>query len=288
MKNVRTLLLFTAAVLTAVLAACSGGSSVKDPFTPSRVVVFGDSLSVRTASARYTVNGSGGIDNWADQIASSYGVTSITSSATANALVTGVASQVSAFGGAYLATDLVVVSAGFRDLINLGQGTASTATATALGTSYADAVRSMVSSGAKHVIVTNVYDFSTSYAAAGGTSSATVMKSLIRAFNDGLKTGLGNASNPVSGAVAALIDSEAYFNLLLASPATYGFTDATTLACTSLGASVGVGTVDSSLCTTATASTSYNSYVYADAIYPTPAAHRGVGTNAFSIAKARW
>jgi phospholipase/lecithinase/hemolysin len=271
-----------------LLNACGSGS-VKDPFSPTRLVVFGDNLSVRTVGARYTVNTSGGVDNWADQIASSYAASTFVSNAAANALVPAVATQISTFGGAYQASDLVVISAGFRDLINLGQTAGTVASATALGDAYANVVRSIIANGAQHVAVTNVYDFSVSYNARGGTASAATMKTLIRAFNDALKINLGNASNPVPGTVVALIDTEAYMNLLIGSPTAYALTDSTTLACTVSGTSVGIGSAaDSSVCTAANAIAGYNNYLYADAVYPTPAVHRLIGSNAYALLKARW
>jgi phospholipase/lecithinase/hemolysin len=297
MKNFRALFLLIAAAFTILLTGCGSGST-KDPFAPSRVVLFGDALSDMTTNAQYTVNGSGAVDNWAQQVAASYGIATgnIIKRAAGNALVSAVATQVTTFGGGYQASDLTIVSAGFRDLINLGQGSQSTATATTLGNDYANVVRSMVSNGAKHVAVSNVYDFSVSYAANGGTASAAVMKSLIRAFNDALKANLGSTTATNIGDNVRLIDSEYYMNQLIGNPTGYSFINATSVVCavTDAGAGIGIGAgkINASLCTTANVggafTATYNSYIYADPIYITPAAHRSLGSYAYGLLVARW
>lgn len=280
---------FALIAMIASLAACGAGS-VKDPFVPSRVVVFGDSLSVRTVGARYTVNGSGGIDNWTDQIATSYGVNSFSANAVAEATVSGVAAQVSAFGGAYQTGDLVVMSAGFRDLIDLAQSASpSTTTAAALGAAYGNAIRAAVSNGAKHVLAINMYDFSSTYNAQGGATSAAVMKTLIRAFNDAVAV---NLVSPYVADNVRLVDVEGY---MIAGKLT-GFTDLTTVVCaqTDPGAGIGIGTgkLNSSLCTVgnvgAAYTSTYNNYLFADAVYLTPAGHRALGSFAYSAAVLRW
>jgi outer membrane lipase/esterase len=288
MKNVRTVVLSFAVSVALLLTACGAGS-VKDPFVPTRVVVFGDSLSVRTAGVRYTVNGSGGIDNWTDQIASSYGVTSFSANAVAEATVSGVAAQVSAFGGAYQSGDLVVMSAGFRDLIDLAQSASPTTAATALGATYGNAIRAAVSNGAKHVLAINMYDFSSTYSVQGGTASAANMKALIRAFNIELARSL---VSPYVADNVRLVDVEGY---MIAGKLT-GFTDLTTVVCAqtdpSAGIGMGTGKLNSSLCTVgnvgAAYTSTYNNYLFADAVYLTPAGHRALGSFAYSAAASRW
>ena len=295
MKNVRIFGLFLTAWVASLLTACGAGS-VKDPFVPTRVVVFGDSLSVRTVGARYTVNGSGGIDNWTDQIASSYGVTTFSANAVAEATVSGVAAQVGAFGGAYQSGDLVVMSAGFRDLIDLAQSASPSTTAAALGVAYGNAIRAAVSNGAKHVLAINMYDFSSSYSAQGGTASAANMKALIDAFNGGLLSNLGNSQSPYVADNVRIVGVAGYMKLVIGSPAGYGFTDAPTVVCalTDPGAGIGMGAgkVNSSLCNTTNVggayTSTYNNYLFADAVYLTPAGHRALGSFAYSAAASRW
>jgi len=287
--------------LTTLLVSC-GSSTINDPFKPTRIIVFGDSFSDLTASNQYTVNDSA-TNNWASQVAASYGVSTIVKLAAGNALVSDVQTQVNTFGAAYQAGDLVLVSAGYRDIIN--DAAAGTNTASTKGTAYATLIRSMVTNGAKHIAAANVYDLSKSpattlavaptaanLAAQGGGSRGTLMA----AFNDALKSNLGSATLTNVGDKVRLVDLEAYFNLVKASPTTYSYVDATTVVCNSNDATaspggIGIGTnkVNSKLCTTGTlAQAAYDSYVFADAVYPTPAFHRAWGSNVYSQLIARW
>jgi phospholipase/lecithinase/hemolysin len=114
---------------------------------------------------------------------------------------------------------------------------------------------------------------------------------LVVAFNDALKSNLGSATPNYIGDNVRLVDLEAYFNLVRTSPTTYSFVDTATVVCTSTGTSVGLGGTqkDSSGCGTGTvAPTAYNSYVFADAVYPTPAFHRAWGSNVYTQLIARW
>ena len=276
--------------LSTLLVSC-GSSTIYDPFRPTRVIVFGDSFSFISTTVAYTVNDSS-TNNWASQIAAHYQVTNIVNRTAANALVAAVQTQVNTFGANYQAGDLVVVSAGYRDIINDAVG--STNNAAANGTAYANLIRSMVTNGAKHIAVTNVYDLSKTPSAGIQTNLATLTGSrgaLIAAFNDALKSNLGSATLTNVGEYVRLLDLEAYFNTVRASPTIYSFVDTTTVACNSVGATVGIGAgqIDSSGCGTGTlAQASYNSYVFADAVYPTPAFHRAWGNNAYAQLIARW
>jgi phospholipase/lecithinase/hemolysin len=294
MKNYRLWSLLILTTLATLLTACGAGS-IKDPFVPSRIVVFGDNMSVRTAGARYTVNGSGGLDNWSDQVASNYGVTNIVAKAQPEALVSGVDAQIAAHGATYLESDLILVTAGFRDIINLAQTPgANTNAARALGQSYGEAIRRAVNNGAKKVLPLNMYDFSKQYGAlTTKVSSEALMKSLIRAFNDGLKI---NLESPYVGDNVRLIDAEFYMNLVINAPASYGFSDSKTVVCsiTDPGAGIGLGAGqrNASLCNTGNVdsvfTSTYDSYVYADSVYLTPAVHRSVGRYAHTGAAQRW
>lgn len=277
----RTIQTITLSALTLLLLACGSGSTVKEPFVPTRVVVFGDALSDMTTGAQYTVNGSGAVDNWAAQVAASYSITTIVKKAAGNAKVADLAAQTAGF--AYLSGDLVLINAGFRDLIDDAQ--ANTNTATAKGDAYAEVIRSMVAAGAKHIAVSNIYDISkTPY----GKGAA-----LVRAFNDALKANLGSATKSYIGDNVRLIDTELYMNLVVAAPASYGFTDATSVVCTLTDSNLGIGTdINAKLCTASNVgvayTSTYNNYVFADKIYPTPAFHRALGGYAYSQIVARW
>jgi len=263
------------------------------------VIVFGDNFSFISTTVAYTVNDNT-TNNWASQIAASYGVSTIVNNAAGNALVSNVQTQVNTFGAAYQAGDLVIVSAGYRDIINDAATGANNATNN--GDAYANLVRSMVANGAKHIAVANVYDLSKTPAAGLTGTAATAATNLrarngndrgilVTAFNDKLKSNLGSSSPSYIGDNVRLVDLEAYFNLVRTSSTTYSFVDTTTVTCTSTGANVGLGAgqIDSSGCSQTTVTpAAYNSYVFADAVYPTPAFHRAWGSSVYTQLIARW
>jgi outer membrane lipase/esterase len=285
MKTIHSLYLLTLALMTALVSGCGAGASVKDPFVPTRVVVFGDGLSDMTSGAQYTVNGGTEVNNWAAQVAAGYGVSSMVKKAAGNAKVSDIATQVAGFS--YQSGDLVLINAGMRDLID--DAVAGTNTATAKGTAFSDVIRGMVAAGAKHIVVANVYDLAaTPYGRATGKGTG-----LARAFNDALKSELQNPSKPYISDNVYLIDTEKYMINASSLTTQYGFTDATSFVCTLTDSNLGIGLdVNSKLCTTANVgasyTTSYNSYIFADKIYPTPAFHRGFGNFAYGFISTRW
>ena len=304
---------------SSVLLASCGAGSIKNPFVPTRVVVFGDAYSDLTTNAQYTVNGDGSVNNWASQLAADYGVTNIVSYAKGNArltnatgaggvAVTSVTQQLSNFLAvdSFKTGDLVLINAGFSDLINEAATTNLVANATNYGNVYANLVRSMVAAGALHVGAANVYDLSRTPAAAIQTNLATLngnsRSALVAAFNDQFKSNLGSSTATYVGDNVRLLDLEYYMDLVIAAPTVYAYVDATTVVCNSVDTTNGIGLgtnqVNSSLCTASTINSSatattynalaYNNYVFADAVYPTPAAHRSFGTYAYGLTVARW
>jgi outer membrane lipase/esterase len=294
-----------------VLVACGAGST-KDPFTPSRIVSFGDAFSDRATGARYTVNGStvGVVDNWVGQVAASYGVTTIVTNAVGNARITnatgaGGAAVTSitaqATGFTHLSGDLVLVNAGISDIIVEAEAantlSVATANATALGTAYADLIRAIVGAGAKHVLAVNMYDLSrTPYQSLTG-KTAYPLSVLSRAFNDALKTNLGDPTKPNVADNVRLVELELYMNQVVGAPASYGYVDATTVVCSTVdvtnGIGAGVNQINSKNCNTTTLTapatlTTFDTYVFADSVYPTPAFHRGFGVFAQNLALLRW
>jgi phospholipase/lecithinase/hemolysin len=233
-------------------------------------------------------------------------VTTIVSNAAPNATIADVAAQVAAFGSNYQAGDLVLISAGFRDVIN--DAVAGTNTAAASGVAYANVIRTMVANGAKHVGVTNIYALDATPAAVtvpnlavpvaltSGTGTRT------RAFNDALKSNLGSTVLSYIGDNVRLVDAELYLNLARSNLAGYAYVDATTVVCNSVdagtGIGIGVGQINSSLCTAATinpaatattyTTPAYNNYLFADRVYPTPTFHRGFGVYVHAQLVARW
>lgn len=309
----RRLVLATAAVAGAVLAGCGGGSVVGQ-VAPTRLVVFGDAFSDagQVGGAKYTVN-DGSVNNWTQRLAERYGLTLTPKSAgggsyaQGNARVTAtpdagggsgpsITAQVDAFlaSDSPKATDFVVISGGFSDLIaetvNAGLSDAQRlANVKQAGRELAAQVVRLINAGAKQVVLSGVYDLGkTPWATAIGQNAA--LSALATAFNAELIT-----SVPVSAPVL-YVDAANYFNLMTNQPANFGFDSSVTVACTSSGSGTdGIGIsasahVTSKLCNTGTIASGVNYVrtVYADSVYTTPQAHRLFGDFAFERVRNRF
>jgi outer membrane lipase/esterase len=90
------------------------------------------------------------------------------------------------------------------------------------------------------------------------------------------------------GANVLYVDAAFQYNLLANQPTSNGFANSTAAACSATGVVTPVTTA--SACTPATVGTAiaYDSYVFADDRYFTPAAQRSFGNLAFTKMKARW
>jgi outer membrane lipase/esterase len=90
------------------------------------------------------------------------------------------------------------------------------------------------------------------------------------------------------------VDVALEFNLMISAPANFSLSNGTDAVCTSVdpgpGIGIGAGQVNSARCnpTTLLPGADYNKYIFADRIYPTPAAHRQFGDFAFTRIRARW
>lgn len=313
-----------AACATAALLAACGSSTIESALTPDRFIAFGDAFSDvgqkdvgPIKNARYTVN-DGSVSNWTQQLASRYGktITPVASGglsyATGNARVTAkpdvagdtstltVTEQIDRFlaGGSFTANDVVFVNAGTSDVIAgvaaVRAGTLSSADmlvdARKAGQELATQVRRLVTAGAKQVVVIGPYDMSKSVWATA-INEATLLHDASTSFNTGLSVGIVDL-----GANVLSIDAAYYVNLFTNSPGSYGFDNATTPVCTSVdagndnGIGIGTGQVNSALCFTDTLlpSANQNKYVFADAVYLTPSAHRQLGDYAYDRLRARW
>jgi phospholipase/lecithinase/hemolysin len=311
----RGLLLAAAGAAALALAGCGSGT-IESQFVPARVIAFGDSFAdIGQGGTRYTVN-DGSNNIWTLQVAASYGRPLTTaksgglSYATANARVAAkpdavgstatptVEEQVNAFlaGNSLGATDLVLVSAGIGDIVaemakvNAGTETSADALANvrAAGRALGAQVRRLVDAGAKHVAIAGVYDIGKSPWALE-TAQTGVLNQLAGKFNEDLLVSMVDL-----GATVLYVDTALHFNLVIASPGTYSLTNATTEACNSVDAGVGIGTgkgqVNSGLCTTSTLvpGVDPNVYLFADRLYPTAVGHRLFGDYAYSRLRQRW
>lgn len=311
----RRTVMVAACASAALLAAC-GSSTIESALTPDRFIAFGDGFSdVGQKGTRYTVN-DGSINNWTQQLASRYGktITPVASGglsyATGNARVSAkpdaagdattltVTEQIDRFlaGGSFGANDVVFVNVGTSDVI---AGVAATRAGTLskenmlaetrkAGEQLATQVRRLVTAGAKYVVVMGTYDMSKSLWATA-INEATLLHDASTSFNTGLSVGIVDL-----GATVLYVDSAYYVNLFTNAPGSYGFDNATTPVCTSVdsgnGIGIGTGQVNSALCNTATlvAGANQDKYVFADAVYLTPSAHRQLGNYAYDRLRARW
>ena len=317
MKSIwlRRLCVVAVASVAAVVAGCGAGT-VFSAFAPSRVIVFGDAFSdVGHGGSKYTVNDAS-TNTWVEQIAGNYGKSVVAASAGGLGYARGnarivlkpdavglattltVKEQIDAFlaTGNFTSADAVFINGGISDMVVQGVAlTAGTISAADLTTNAAQAgkdlatqVRRMVSAGATHVIVAGVYDMSKSpWGANSGQAAALSAASL--QFNIALLTSIVDLGGSV-----LYVDAAYYLNLLANQPASYGLTNSASAVCTSVdagaGIGVGAGDINSAQCTTATitAGAIYNSYMFADKLYLTPAANRLWGDYATGRMRTRW
>lgn len=315
----RRLLLSLCCTATAWLAAC-GSSSVETALKPTRIVSVGDTFSdVGRTGTRYTVN-DGSVNIWAEQLASKFGLTltPVTAGGTGHAhaharvtravdLTGGSAPSVTAQVDAVLASsplgagDLVLINGGVSDIVAeaLSGSPGMKANVQQAGRELGAQVRRLVNAGAGHVAVVGPYNLGQSRWAVD-TGQRQLLKDLTTAFTDALLVSIVDLSDKV-----LYIDAALYFNLVTASPRSYGLDDEENppdlsrtvtprMACTSVDAGVGIGIgagqVNSALCTTATltAGLDYAKTLFADPLYFTPVAHRLFGDYAHTKLIERW
>ncbi|MES2785239.1 MAG: SGNH/GDSL hydrolase family protein [Pseudomonadota bacterium] len=297
------------------LAACGSGSIVSQ-LEPSRVFAFGDGLSdVGQAGTRYTVN-DGNTNIWAQGVAAAYGVPAVpansggtfyaqknariaaTPDAAGSTTTPTVQQQIDAYitANRFGERDLVIVNGGISDiiaevaLVNSGAQTGDQMLANVrqAGRDLATQVRRLVQAGATHVVVAGVYGMERTPWGQTGTNSALLAAASAR-FNEELLINIVDLGNSV-----LYIDTAFLFNLMTAVPTAYGMINSVAAACTSIdpgpGIGIGAGEINSGLCTPATTLTtaSYETYLFADKVYPTPQGHRQFGEYSFSRIRARW
>lgn len=311
----RRALLAAASAAALVLVGCGSGT-IESELRPSRIVTFGDGLAdVGQTGSSYTVN-DGGIDIWTQHVALSFGIELKPAAAGGTAFATGnarvsrkpdaagnsatptVAEQIDAFlaGGAFGPTDVLIVNAGTADVVaEMARLTAGTQTREQMleelkqvGRDLAAQVRRLVDAGAPHVVVVGTYDLGRS-PWARATGQEQLLSDASARFNEQLLVSMVDLGRNV-----LYVDGPLLFNIMVADPAIYGMSNSVDPVCTSVdpgpGIGIGAGQVNSARCTTATlpANANYNLFVFADRIYPTPAAHRAFGDYAYSRIRQRW
>ncbi len=304
------------ASVSALLIAACGSGTIESQLKPSRIVVFGDSLSdLGQGGSRYTVN-DGSINVWTLQVAASFGagLTTLasggTSYATGNARVNTrpdaggnsatptVKEQIDAFlpASAIGANDLLIVNGGIADIVaEMAKVTAGTQTNDQMlanvrqaGRDLAAQVRRLVQAGATHVVVVGPYHLGKTPWALN-TGRVDLLTEASSRFNDELLVAIVDL-----GANVLYVDAALHFNLMVASPPSFDLTNVVDPVCKSADPGPGIGTgagqVNSALCNTTTLlpGADYARYLFADRIYPTPQGHRKFGEYAYTRIRARW
>lgn len=308
-----------AACASALLLAACGGGDIVDPFTPSRIVAFGDAMGdVGQNGARYTVN-DGTVNVWTEVLANQYGLTLTPSSSGGFGYATGnarVVEKPDAAGSnatptvkeqidAFLATntlsdeDLILVSAGTSDIIAeariaiAGGQTEDEMVAevekaaVALGTQ----VRRLVDAGAKHVVVAGPYNLGRSPWAVQ-TGQESLLERASSRFNQKFLVSVVDLGENV-----LYVDAALFFNQATSAPSIYDLNEEApgVFVCNSVDPGPGIGTgageVNSNLCTPDTLAADreeYSAYLFADRVYLTPRAHQLFGDYVHGRIKERF
>ncbi len=270
----------------------------------SNVIVFGDSLSdggnISLASApgiqpplRFTTNPG---TTAAENVAAGLGFTLAPSAAGGTDYAWGGAGFVNnvaavptipqqlqmylgANGGKADAHALYQVWGGANDIFYLS-GTLTNPSAIAAGAVNAaqtelGVLGGLQAAGAKYVVVYNLPDLGkTPSAAAGGPATQAGASQLAVLYNGVLSSGLGQLSS--NGLNVIPVNTYALLNEVIANPSAYGFSNVTAPACGAGSSSVQCGPQGSGLPYTYAPGTN-QTYLFADGVHPTAAAHAMLG-----------
>ncbi len=295
----RTSLLAIAAA-SALLAGCGSGSTVSS-LVPTSMVVMGDGMADvgQVSGTVYSVK-DGTNTTWVQQVAASYGLSVTAQSAggqgwargnarialkpdaAGNAATMTITEQIDAYLAANsVAKDTVILlDPGISDLVvqadafKAGSITSAQVLVNAsdAGKALAAQVRRLVTAGGTHIVVAGAYNLGKSpYAGA----QASVLDSASLKFNEALLVAMVDL-----GANVLYIDTAFRYNQVINQPGSYGFTNSVAVACTTPAATCTKDTVQTGI--------DYNTYVFADDRYFTPAAQRSFGDYAYSRMKTRW
>lgn len=320
-KLLRRVALGLVCVPAAWLVACGGGTT-EGALTPTRLVSFGDAFSDignGGTTAKYTVNDAT-VNTWVEQLATGYALTITPSANGGHGYARGnarIVAKPDAAGSAATLTmteqidaflrtskpelnDLILVNGGVSDIVaQVSSVIAGTTTEADMitrvkqaGADMGGQVRRLVQQGATHVLVVGVNNLGHTPWATRVGKAAMLTDASIK-FNEALLLAIVDLGNQV-----LYVDLYNYAGAVVSTPAAFGLTDATNVVCTSVDPGNGIGTgsgqVSAALCTDTTViaeaavDKKYNSYVFADGLYFTPAMNRLFGTNALSRVRARF
>jgi outer membrane lipase/esterase len=286
--------LVTVIAACAVLASC-GSNSVEQPLLPgqvSRFVAMGDGLADmgQAGGVRYTVNDTT-VKTWVEQVANSYQSSLSAQSAGGQGWALGganaaaISGQVDAYiaGGSPSKGDFVLIDAGLTDLVALSDAVKAgkmteaegLTGAAAAGKTLGGAAQKLVNAGVLRIVVAGTYNLGLSpYAKTLGTTAFLTAASL--KYNEALQVAMVNLGTNV-----LYVDAALRYNQLINSPGSFGFANSSVAACT---------TPTAATCTPSTivSGVDYNTYVFADDRYFTPAAQRAMGDFAYARMRGRW
>ncbi|MEO7068534.1 MAG: autotransporter domain-containing protein [Rhodanobacter sp.] len=176
-------------------------------------------------------------------------------------------------------TAAVANAAGVASLETAGQAQANTAAA---AQQEVKLIGQLQASGVKNILVFNLPNIGTTpSAAAQGPAAAASLTGLSQIFNNTLNSGLGQLHTGI-----VPINAYALLNEAIANPAGFGFSNVTAPACTGGdGSSVHCGPQGSGAPVTYAPGTD-KSYLFADGVHPTTAAHALLGQYVVSVLRA--
>ncbi|WP_125075883.1 autotransporter domain-containing protein [Pseudoxanthomonas sp. SGT-18] len=266
----------------------------------SRTVFFGDSLTdsghfrglvppeARAFAGKFTTNPA---LVWSEQLAQHYGTNASPAvdggdnyaqggsrAAVPNAPADSTLSQVQAYlganGGRADGSALYTVWTGANDIFAISDGAPVDATIAAAVGGTVQAVGALDAAGARYILVPNLPDIGiTPSAIAAGPVAQATLTALSAGYNEALYGALGQAGYKVIP-----LDTFSLLREIAASPATYGLANVTGVACLPPGSS-----------SLACNPTSYASpdagttYLFADGVHPTGAAHAMLADYAVSV-----
>lgn len=190
-------------------------------------------------------------------------------------VATQIATHLSAHGGAFSGTEVVLVLAGANDIVVQYSGLAAGATPTQAVTATAQAATELVGyinnqilgKGAKYVVVMNIPDISTTpfgnAQEAANPGAKALLLQMVTTFNTTLQAGLTNPN-------ALLVDLFTASDQQINSPSTFGLTNVTDMACNVTDPTKNI-TQNSLACNaTNVIAGDISHYEFADSLHPTP------------------
>ncbi|MDQ7990277.1 MAG: SGNH/GDSL hydrolase family protein [Candidatus Dactylopiibacterium sp.] len=208
--------------------------------------------------------------------------------ATARAVSTQITDYLAGHGG-FQDSQLVLIQGGANDFFaflrqvaaNPSLGANAPTTISATTTAMVTQIQRLRAAGARNIIYANLPDL-------GATPQfrGTALAGLATTVSTQYNTAVANA---LAGTGVRVFDTQALIGKVIAAPASYGFVNVTTPACTSYTTPGDPSTLTALTCTASTlvASGADQSYLFADGVHPTAKAHLIWGNLVAELARAK-